>query len=43
MDKIKEFLDNFDLTEGDYSNKKILKHLKKYNFDFDKTFNSLFD
>ena len=43
MDKIKEFLDNFGLTEGDYSNEMILEHLKKYNFDFNKTFNSLFD
>ena len=34
---------NFDLTEGDYSNEKILEHLKNNNFDFDKTFNSLFD
>ena len=43
MDKIKEFIENYGLTEGEYSNEKILEHLKQNNFDFEKTFNSLFD
>ena len=43
MDKIKEFLEDFGLTEGECSNEKILEHLKKNNFDFEKTFNSLFE
>ena len=38
MDEIKEFLELFGLTEGDYSNEKILEHLKKIILIFIKHF-----
>ena len=43
IEKIQQFIKKFDITEGLFPNEKILRRLKKYDFDFNKTFNSLFD
>ena len=40
--RIKDFRDNYSLAEEDYSNEKILNILRRNNFDFEKSFNSLF-
>ena len=41
--KIFEFRNIFDLNENDFPNEKILKALLKNKFDYEKTFNSLFN
>ena len=43
IDKIRDFRDNFSLSIEDYSDWKLLEILKKYNFNFDKAFESLFN
>ena len=43
MDKIKEFRENFSLSEEDYSNEKILEILMENNFNFEDSFSSLFN
>ena len=41
--KVIEFRMNFDLDENDFPNEKILKALKKNNFDYEKTFQDIFN
>ena len=43
IDKINEFRQNYSLDKNDHSDAKILKALKKNDFDFDAAFSSLFD
>ena len=43
IDKIKEFRITFNLSEEEYPNEKTFELLKKNNFDFEKTFSSLFE
>ena len=43
MEKIKEFIDNYGFLEYEYSNEKILEVLKASNFDFELSFNKLFE
>ena len=43
MDKIKEFRENCDLRESDYSDEKLYEVLKKTNFKYEKAFESLFN
>ena len=43
IDKIKEFREEFNLTEDDYSNEELLKILKDNNFNYEKAFASLFE
>ena len=42
MDKIKEFRENYNLNENDFSNEKILESLKNNDFDQEAAFASLF-
>ena len=39
---IKEFRDNFGLSEMDYTDEKLFEILKENNFNFEKSFESLF-
>ena len=41
--KIKEFRDNFNLSEEEYQDEKVWKILENNNFDFEASFNSLFN
>ena len=41
--KVIEFRMNFNLDENDFPNEKILKALKKNNFDYEKTFQDIFN
>ena len=41
--KIKEFRDQFNLSEEDYSNSALNKILRKYNYNFENSFSSLFN
>ena len=43
MRKILEFRDTFDLSQKDFSDGKILDILKKYKFNFEEAFSSLFN
>ena len=43
MDKIKEFRENFALSEEDYSDEKLTEVLKKTNCSYEKAFDLLFD
>ena len=40
---IKEFRDNFGLSDKEYSDEKLFEILKENNFNFEKSFESLFD
>ena len=42
-DKIKEFRENFGLSEEDYDDERLLESLIKNNFNYDKTFEKLFN
>ncbi len=41
-EKLKNFRKAYDLSKNDFSDKVLLSQLQKYNFDFNKTFESLF-
>ena len=41
--KIKEFRDQFNLSEEDYSNSALIKILRKYNYNIENSFSSLFN
>ena len=41
-EKLKNFRKAYDLSKNDFSDKVLLSQLQKYNFDFNKTFDSLF-
>lgn len=41
--KIKEFRDNFNLSKEEYQDEKVWKILENNNFDFEASFNSLFN
>ena len=41
-DKIKEFRDNYDLSEEEYSDERLLECLKENDFEFEATFGKLF-
>ena len=43
MTQIQDFRDNYELTETEYSDERILDLLINNDFDFEKTFNALFD
>jgi hypothetical protein len=43
MDKIKEFRENFGLSEQEYSDEQLLEKLKQADFNFEIAFESLFD
>ena len=43
LEKIKEFRENYDLTNEEYSDEKILEVLKKNNYDMELAFNELFE
>ena len=43
LDKIKEFRELFDLSESDYSNEVLYKHLKNSDFDMEYAFSILFE
>ena len=43
MDKVNKFRDDFGLCEDEYSNEYLYKILKKNNFDYERSFESLFD
>jgi hypothetical protein len=40
--RVKDFRDNYSLSEEEFSNERILDVLRRNNFDFEKSFNSLF-
>ena len=40
--RVKDFRDNYSLAEEDFPNERILDILRRNNFDFEKSFNSLF-
>ena len=40
---LKQFRNEYQLSNKDYSNETLLFHLEKNNFNFSLTFNSLFD
>jgi hypothetical protein len=42
IDKINEFRKSFDISEETYSNERLLRALKKYKFNYDSAFGSLF-
>ena len=42
LEKVKDFRNNFGLDENEYPDEKLLEILKKYNFNFEKAFESLF-
>ena len=41
-EKIREFRKYYDLSKKDFSDEVLLPQLQRYNFDFNKTFDSLF-
>ncbi len=43
MEKVREFRDNFGLSEEDFDDERLLEVLQKYNFQFDKAFEDLFN
>ena len=43
MDKIKEFRENFGLSDQDYSDEQLLEKLKEADFNYERAFESLFD
>ena len=43
MEKIKEFRENYELSENDYSDERIFEVLKENNFDFEASFSKIFD
>ena len=43
IDKINEFRETFNLSEDEYSNEKIFKTLKDYNFNFENAFSSFYN
>ena len=43
MEKVKEFRDNFGLSEDDYDDDKLLEILRANNFDQTQTFEALFN
>jgi len=42
-EKLREFRKKYDLSEKDFTEQKLLKQLEKYNFDYEITFDSLFN
>ena len=42
-EKLREFRKKYDLSEKDFTDKQLLKQLEKYNFDYESTFDSLFN
>ena len=42
-DPINKFRDLYSLSKEDYSNEKLLNALKSHNFDYEKSFDSLFE
>ena len=42
IEKIREFRKYYDLSKKDFSDEVLLSQLQRYNFDFNKTFDSLF-
>ena len=42
IDKIKDFRENFNLSEEEYSDERLLEVLKENNFEFKKSFENLF-
>jgi len=42
-DLIKQFRDNFNLSEEYYSNEKIINALEKYHYNFNDAFRSFFE
>ena len=43
FEKLREFRKKFDLSARDFTDKHLFKQLEKYNFDYEKTFESLFN
>ena len=43
FEKLREFRKKFDLSARDFTDKQLFKQLEKYNFDYEKTFESLFN
>ena len=42
LEKLNLFRNNFSLSKNDYSNERLLEALKKYNYNFEDSFSSLF-
>ena len=43
MEKIKEFRENYDLSENEYSDERLFEVLKENNFDFETSFNKILE
>ena len=43
MDKIKEFRESYSLPQDEISDETIFEKLKENDFDYEKTFNAIFD